>query len=174
MRSRVRHPGLALVCEEPHIHPSQHSESWHSAPTTGCIGACSAGWRQARRACVGGLAPGHWGHCSQTGRGIVMLSILASSAAGNAVDSPPPRNLALLEPLGKQPWLCAGRRPYCRLSACLTLVGTAKQRLTQKRSMSRWREVNAFQTLIAGASHLPWPRPVQRGFPQPPVTWCSG
>lgn len=28
--------------------------------------------------------------------------------------------------------------------------------------------MNAFQTLIAGASHLPWPRPVQRGFPDLP------
>lgn len=45
------------------------------------------------------------------GKGIVMLGILASSAAGNTVEGPPPRNLALLEPLGKQPWLCAGRRP---------------------------------------------------------------
>ena len=97
-----------------------------------------------------------------------MLGILASSAAGNARDSPPPRNLALLEPLGKQPWLCAGRRLYCRLSARLTLIGTAKQSLAQKRSMSQWRKVNAFQTLIAGASHLPWPRPVQRGFPNLP------
>lgn len=59
----------------------------------------------------GGLAPGHQGRCSQTGRGIVMLGILASSAAGNTMEDPLPRDLALLEPLGKQPWLCAGRRP---------------------------------------------------------------
>ena len=87
------------------------------------------------------------------GKGIVMLGILASSAAGNTVEGPG----CVLD---------AG--PCCGLSARLTLAGTAKQSLAPKRPISLWREVNAFQTLIAGASHLPWPRPVQRGFPDLP------
>lgn len=78
----------------------------------------------ARRACKGGVAPGHQGRCSQTG-GIVMLGILASSAAGNAMRILCPGILLFLE-LRKQPWLCAGQ-PVLWTHRHLTLAGTAKQ-----------------------------------------------
>lgn len=116
----------------------------------------------------GGVAPGHQGRCSQTGRGIVMLGILASSAAGNAMRILCPGILLFWSLSGNSPGCVQDAGLCCGLTAHLTLAGTAKQSLARKRLISLWRKVNAFQTLTAGASRLPWPRPAQPGLPDPP------